>query len=169
MRRGAGVPPAVKGAIPPRPRGQNVHSRAGETPAPQKGSPDLLFRSVVRGKRRGVRPQISKEVSGIRERALFRSIRKTGRVWGDGMTARVLWQIVREAASRAAQRSLPRTTYATHDLCDCVQGQVGIHYASGEFCKLACRLRTSRAFRGEQCRQTLAATERLRSRPRWLE
>jgi hypothetical protein len=146
MRRGAGVPPAVKGASAPRPRGQNVHSRAGETPAPQKGSPDLLFRSVVRGKRRGVRPQISKEVSGIRERALFRSIRKTGRVWGDGMTARVLWQIVREAASRAGTEKL-----APHDLCDCVQGQVGIHYASGEFCKLTCRLRTSRAFRGEQC------------------
>ena len=109
-----------------------------------EGWPGPAFQ--VRGKRRGVRPQISKEVSGITEGALFRSIRKTGRVWGDGMTARVLWQIVREAAPRAGTEKL-----APHDLCDCVQGQVGIHYASGEFCKLTCRLRTSRAFRGEQC------------------
>jgi hypothetical protein len=42
-----------------------------------------------------------KEASGITEGALFRSINKTGRVWGNGMTARVLWEIVREAASRA--------------------------------------------------------------------
>jgi hypothetical protein len=75
-----------------------------------KGSADLLFRSAVRGKRRGVRPQISKEVSGITEGALIRSIRKTDRVWGNGMTAKVLWQIVREAASRAESRNLPRTT-----------------------------------------------------------
>ena len=52
-----------------------------------------------------------KEASGITEGALFRSIRKTGRVWGKGMTAKVLWQIVREAASQARIEKL-----APHDL-----------------------------------------------------
>ena len=48
-----------------------------------------------------------KEVSGITEGALFRSIHRTERVWGTGMTAKVLWEIVRAAASR---------TVAPHDL-----------------------------------------------------
>jgi integrase len=52
-----------------------------------------------------------KEASGITEGALFRSIRKTGRVWGNGMTAKVLWEIVWEAASRAGIEEL-----APHDL-----------------------------------------------------
>ena len=132
--------------------------------ATHEGSADLLLRSAVRGKRRGVRPQISKEVSGSTEGALIRSIGNTGRVWGNRMTAKVLWQIAREAASRARTEKP-----APHDLGDCLQGQVGIHYASGEFWKPRCRLRTSGAFRGEQCWQTLAATDRLRSRPRWLQ
>lgn len=34
---------------------------------------------------------------------------------------------------------------------DCVQRLAGIHYASGEIWNLECWLRTSRAFRGEQC------------------
>jgi len=42
-----------------------------------------------------------KEVSGITEGTIFRSINKTGRVWGNGMTAKALWDVVREAASRA--------------------------------------------------------------------
>jgi integrase len=52
-----------------------------------------------------------KEASGITEGALFRSIRKTGQVWGNGMTAKVLCEIVREAASRAGIEKL-----APHDL-----------------------------------------------------
>src|SRR2546427_11661122 len=47
----------------------------------------------------------------ITEGALFRSINKTGRVWGTGMTPKVLWEIVREAASRASIDKL-----APHDL-----------------------------------------------------
>ena len=53
-----------------------------------------------------------KEASGITEGALFRSIHRTGRVWGTGMTAKVLWEIVREAASRAGLRSSLLTTSA---------------------------------------------------------
>lgn len=52
-----------------------------------------------------------KEASGITEGALFRSINKTCRVWGNGMTPKVLWEIVREAASRAGIEKL-----APHDL-----------------------------------------------------
>jgi len=52
-----------------------------------------------------------KDASGIKEGALFRSIRKQGQIWGRGMTAKVLWEIVREAASRAGIEKL-----APHDL-----------------------------------------------------
>jgi integrase len=52
-----------------------------------------------------------KNAAGITDGALFRSINKTGRVWGSGMTPKVLWEIVREAASRAGIEKL-----APHDL-----------------------------------------------------
>jgi len=52
-----------------------------------------------------------KEASGISEGPIFRSINKAGRVWGNGMTAKVLWEVVREAASRAGIAKL-----APHDL-----------------------------------------------------
>jgi len=52
-----------------------------------------------------------KEASGIREGALFRSINRVGRVWGNGMTPKVIWGIVREAAARASIENL-----APHDL-----------------------------------------------------
>jgi integrase len=52
-----------------------------------------------------------KEASGIMEGALFRAIHRTGRVWGTGMTPKVLWEIVRAAASQACIEKL-----ATHDL-----------------------------------------------------
>jgi len=34
-----------------------------------------------------------KVASGITEGAIFRSINKNGRVWGNGMTAKVLWDV----------------------------------------------------------------------------
>ena len=52
-----------------------------------------------------------KEASGITEGAIFRSINKMGQVWGNGMTAKVLWQVVRDAAGRAGIEKL-----APHDL-----------------------------------------------------
>ena len=52
-----------------------------------------------------------KEASGITEGAIFRSINRTGRVWGNGMTAKVLWEVVRNAASKAGI-----TRLAPHDL-----------------------------------------------------
>jgi hypothetical protein len=52
-----------------------------------------------------------KEASGIAEGTLFRSINKTGRVWGSGMTTKVLWEVVREAAARAGIEKLARMTF----------------------------------------------------------
>jgi integrase len=52
-----------------------------------------------------------KQASGVTEGALFRSINKAGRVWGSGMTPKVLWEVVREAATRAGIEKL-----APHDL-----------------------------------------------------
>jgi integrase len=42
---------------------------------------------------------------------VFRAINKAGRVWGDGMSPKVLWDVVRAAAGRAATDKL-----APHDL-----------------------------------------------------
>ena len=52
-----------------------------------------------------------KQASGVTEGVLFRSINRAGRVWGNGMTPKVIWEIVREAASRTGTEKL-----APHDL-----------------------------------------------------
>ncbi len=49
--------------------------------------------------------------AGIGTGPVFRAINKAGRVWGHGMTTKVLWEIVREAARRAGIENL-----APHDL-----------------------------------------------------
>jgi integrase len=51
------------------------------------------------------------EASGITEGRVFRAINKAGKIWGDGMSAKVLWEIVKEAATRAGIEKL-----APHDL-----------------------------------------------------
>ena len=49
--------------------------------------------------------------TGIRDGRVFRSINKAGKIWGSGMTEKVLWEVVREAANRAGIEKL-----APHDL-----------------------------------------------------
>jgi integrase len=49
--------------------------------------------------------------AGITGGRVFRAINKMGRVWGDGMTPKVIWEVVREAAHRAGFDKL-----APHDL-----------------------------------------------------
>jgi integrase len=49
--------------------------------------------------------------AAISEGAVFRAINKAGRVWGDGMSPKVLWDVVRTAAARAGIDKL-----APHDL-----------------------------------------------------
>jgi integrase len=66
-----------------------------------------------------------KEAGGITEGALFRSINKTGRVWKTGRTLKVLWEVVRAAATRAGIEKLP-----PHDLRRCCARLC--HLAGGE-------------------------------------
>jgi integrase len=49
--------------------------------------------------------------AGLTHGRVFRAINKAGRVWGDGMTAKVLWDVVRNAAGHAGIEKL-----APHDL-----------------------------------------------------
>lgn len=49
--------------------------------------------------------------AGLTHGRVFRAINKAGRVWGDGMTAKVLWDVVRSAAGHACIEKLP-----PHDL-----------------------------------------------------
>ena len=49
--------------------------------------------------------------AGITAGRVFRAINKVGKVWGDGMTPKVIWDVVREAANRAGIGKL-----APHDL-----------------------------------------------------
>src|SRR3990172_5015525 len=49
--------------------------------------------------------------AGITEGRVFRAINIAGRVWGDGMSPKVLWDVVRAAAARAGIEKL-----APHDL-----------------------------------------------------
>ena len=49
--------------------------------------------------------------AGIGEGRVFRAINKAGRIWGDGMSPKVLWDVVRAAAAHAGIEKL-----APHDL-----------------------------------------------------
>jgi integrase len=49
--------------------------------------------------------------AAITDGPVFHSINKAGRVWGDGMSPKVLWDVVRAAAARAGIDKL-----APHDL-----------------------------------------------------
>lgn len=49
--------------------------------------------------------------SGIKDGCLFRAINKSGKIWGQGMTPKVLWEIVKRAAETAGIDKL-----APHDL-----------------------------------------------------
>ena len=42
---------------------------------------------------------------------VFRAINKAGRIWGEGMTPKVLWEVVKDAATRSRIEKL-----AAHDL-----------------------------------------------------
>jgi len=39
--------------------------------------------------------------AGITHGPVFRAINKAGRIWGNGMSAKVVWDVVRGAAARA--------------------------------------------------------------------
>src|SRR6187397_1263366 len=74
------------------------------------GKPDTFARSPIPS---WVKATIDMWTSsaGITGGRVFRAINKMGRVWGDGMTPKVIWEVVREAAHRAGIDKL-----APHDL-----------------------------------------------------
>ena len=49
--------------------------------------------------------------AGITSGKVFRAIHRTGCVWGKGVTPKVIWQVVKDAAVRAGIETL-----APHDL-----------------------------------------------------
>ena len=51
------------------------------------------------------------DAAGITHGLVFRAINRAGRVWGEGMSPKVLWDVVRAAARRAGIEKL-----APHDL-----------------------------------------------------
>jgi hypothetical protein len=55
--------------------------------------------------------------AGITHGPVFRAINKAERIWGDGMSPKVLWDVVRAAAVRAGIEKL-----APHDLTTTVAG-----------------------------------------------
>ena len=92
--------------------------------------------------------------AGITKGTVFRSINKSGSVWGEGMTPKVLWEVVKEAASRAGIEKL-----APHDvrrtcarLCHLASGELDqIQFLLGHVSiqtteqYLGCKQRLSRA------------------------
>jgi NAD(P)-dependent dehydrogenase (short-subunit alcohol dehydrogenase family) len=54
------------------------------------------------------------ETSGIKEGRVFRPIHKVGKIWGDGMTPGVRWEVVKDAARGWVSRSSPRTILVAH-------------------------------------------------------
>jgi site-specific recombinase XerD len=50
--------------------------------------------------------------ANLQTRVLFRSVSKTGKVWGSGFTAKVIWSIVKQAASDCGFGSVAPTTCA---------------------------------------------------------
>ena len=77
------------------------------------------------------------EAAQITEGRVFRSINKAGRIWGNGMTPKVLWEVVKDAARRAGIDKL-----APHDLRrTCARL---CHLAGGELDQIQFLLGTSR-------------------------
>lgn len=49
--------------------------------------------------------------SGITDGRIFRSINKAGKIWGDGMTTKVIWEIGKQAARAAGIEKLAPMTF----------------------------------------------------------
>ena len=52
--------------------------------------------------------------ASITHGTVFRAINKAGRVWGDGMSPKVLWDVVEQRPRAPASRSWPRTISGAH-------------------------------------------------------
>ena len=83
---------------------------------------------------------------------MFRSINKSGNVWGDGMTPKVLWEVVKEAASRieklaphALRRTCARLCHLASGELDQIQFLLGHVSIQTTERYLGCKQRLSRA------------------------
>ena len=94
---------------------------------------------------------------------VFRAINKAGRVWGDGMSPKVLWDIVRAAAARAGTDKL-----APHDLRrTCARL---CHFAGGELDQIQFLLghvsiQTTECYLGCKQKLRIAVNDRLGIEP----
>jgi integrase len=94
---------------------------------------------------------------------VFRAINKAGRVWGDGMSPKVLWDVVRAAAARAGIEKL-----APHDLRrTCVRL---CHVAGGELDQIQILLghvsiQTTERYLGCKQKLQIAVNDRLGIEP----
>ena len=90
---------------------------------------------------------------------VFRAINKAGRVWGDGMSPKVLWDVVRAAAARAGIDKL-----APHDLRrTCARL---CHLAGGELDQISppCATRTKPLARRPTGSRVIRSRRRVRHR-----
>ncbi len=75
------------------------------------------------------------ETCGIKEGRVFRSINNAGKIWADGMTPKVLWEIVKDAAARAGiERLAPHDLRTCARLCHLAGGETGSDPISARAC-----------------------------------
>jgi integrase len=101
--------------------------------------------------------------AAITQGRVFRAINKAGRVWGDGMSPKVLWDIVRAAAGRAAIDKLaphdPRRTCAR--LCHLAGGELDqIQFLLGHV-----SIQTTERYLGCKQKLRIAVNDRLGIEP----
>jgi len=101
--------------------------------------------------------------AAITHGAVFRAINKAGRIWGDGMSPKVLWDVVRAAAARAGIDKL-----APHDLRrTCARL---CHLAGGELDQIQFLLghvsiQTTERYLGSKQKLRIAVNDRLGIEP----
>jgi integrase len=101
--------------------------------------------------------------AAITDGPVFRAINKAGRVWGEGMSPKVLWDVVRTAAARASIDKL-----APHDLgrtcarlCHLAGGELDqIHFLLGHV-----SIQTTERYLGCKQKLRIAVNDRLGIEP----
>ena len=101
--------------------------------------------------------------AGLTSGPLFRAINKAGRTWGDGMSPKVLWDVVRAAAARAGIDKL-----APHDLrrtCARLCHQAGGELDQIQFLLGHVSIQTTERYLGCKQKLRVAVNDRLGIEP----